>query len=450
MILKQLNFKLLFLLFATLIIGCNVEGTHENINSDKKDLELSHEDEHSNEVALTEEQIKIMGIETGTLAQQNISGFIKVNGEVMINPDYESKVGSIIPGRIRKIYVKEGSFVKAGQTLAIIENPDLINVQVEYINAKNEYEYSKKEYERQLKLNSDNIGSRKTLNLLETNYKKSLADYKTLEEKLTSYKISKNRFNNIYEDTVANLQRYYTISAPISGTIVERNVTIGQYVEASSDMFHIVNTSTVFVDLDVFEKDLPYVSAGQKVSLDVNVNPYEVYEGTVMFVNKVFDDAKRTVKVRVALNNKREKLLPNMFVSARIYINQESVLAVPVSAIETEGESKYIFIKTNELKEIKSQSEHSEDEHSEDEHSKDEHSEDEHSEDEHSKDKKTAERKTGIVFKKVMVNTGISDNRFIQIFPIDDLNDGVQVVISGTFYLKSELKKGELNDEHGH
>ena len=177
---------------------------------------------------------------------------------------------------------------------------------MDYINAKNEYEYSKKEYERQLKLNSDNIGSGKTLNLLETNYKKSLADYKTLEEKLLSYKISKNRFNNIYEDTVANLQRYYTITAPISGSIVERNITIGQYVEPSSDMFHIVNTSTVFVDLNVFEKDLEYVSAGQKVSLEVSVNPYEVYEGTVTYVNKIFDDEKRTVKVRVAINNKRE------------------------------------------------------------------------------------------------------------------------------------------------
>jgi len=86
------------------------------------------------------------------LEYQNIAGYIKVNGEVTINPDNESKVGSLISGRIKKIYVKEGSFVRAGQTLAIIENPELINIQVEYINSKNEYEYLKLEYERQLKL----------------------------------------------------------------------------------------------------------------------------------------------------------------------------------------------------------------------------------------------------------------------------------------------------------
>lgn len=438
---KNLLQTLCLILLFSYVIGCgNDEEKNTTVKDEHTEEHTEHGDEHSNEVAITDEQIKLMGIETEKLALQNISGYIKVNGEVVINPDQESKVGSIIPGRIRKIYVKEGSFVKAGQTLAVIENPQLIDMQVEYLRAKNEYEFAKKEYERQLKLSNDNIGSKKTLSELETQYKKALADYKTLEEKLSSYKISKNRFNNLYEDTVANLQRYYTISAPISGNIVERNVTIGQYVEPSSDMFHIVNTSTVFVDLNVFEKDLPYVSAGQKVTLDVNVDPYEVYEGVVTYVNKVFDDAKRTVSVRVAINNKREKLLPNMFVSAKIYIKQESVLAVPISAIETEGESKYIFVKTDEIKEIEQHDEHEEGEHKEDEKKEPEHTEDK---------EKAGEHEKGIVFKKVIVNIGISDDKYIQVFPIEELKEGEMIVTKGTFYLKSELKKGELG-EHEH
>ncbi|MCC7159116.1 MAG: efflux RND transporter periplasmic adaptor subunit, partial [Ignavibacteria bacterium] len=367
--LKGIIITLILIIAVMAIQSC---GDSNKEQGDTKPEEEQHDEKEESELSLTEDQIKVMAIETEKLDLQNISGYIKVNGEVAINPDQESKVGSIIPGRIRKIYVKEGSFVRAGQTLAVIENPQLIDMQVEYINAKNEYEYSKKEYERQLKLSSDNIGSKKTLNELESNYKKALADYKTLEEKLSSYKISKNRFDNIYEDTVANLQRYYTITAPISGSIIERNVTIGQYVEPSSDMFHIVNTSTVFVDLNVFEQDLLFVSAGQKVTLEVSVNPYEVYEGTVTFVSKVFDDEKRTVKVRVAINNKREKLLPNMFVSAKIYVKQESVLAVPISAIETEGESKYIFVKTDEIIEIEEHDEHKEIENNEDEHKEEE------------------------------------------------------------------------------
>jgi len=429
---KKLKWLNIFITAIILFfVGCNNESSNDKLQTDKPKEENHSEEKETSEVALTDVQIKLMGIESEKLDLQNISGYIKVNGEVVINPDQESKVGSIIPGRIRKIYVKEGSYVRAGQTLAVIENPQLIDVQVEYINSKNEYEYSKKEYERQLKLNSDNIGSKKTLNELESKYKRALADYKTLEEKLSSYKISKNRFDNIYEDTVANLQRYYSITAPISGNVIERNVSVGQYVEPSGDMFHIINTSTVFVDLNVFEQDLPYVSAGQKVTLDVSVDPYEVYEGQIVFVNKVFDDVKRTVKVRVAINNKREKLLPNMFVSAKIYVKQESVLAVPISAIETEGETNYIFVKTNELKEIESHDEHSEDEKN-DKVEKEVTGEQEH--------------KNGIVFKKIIVNIGISDDKYIQIFPLEELKEGEQIVTKGTFYLKSELKKGELGE----
>jgi cobalt-zinc-cadmium efflux system membrane fusion protein len=435
-----INSKIIKTLFAAalvLILGCNNEGSNEKVTTEKPKEESHHDEEP--QAVLTHEQIKLMGIESGKLQLQNLSGYIRVNGEVVINPDQESKVGSIIPGRIRKIYVKEGSFVKAGQTLAVIENPQLIDVQVEYINAKNEYEFSKREYERQLTLSGDNIGSKKTLSELESRYKKSLADYKTLEEKLGSYKISKNRFDRIYDDTVANLQKYYTITAPISGNIIERNVSVGQYVEPSGDMFHIVNTSTVFVDLNVFEKDIPYVSAGQKVSLEVSVDPYESYEGEIVFVNKVFDDAKRTVKVRVAINNKREKLLPNMFVTAKIYVKQESVLAVPISAIESDGETKYIFINTGETAETES------DEHNH-EH---EHEGEEHTEGETGHEHSDGEHKNGIVFKKVIVNIGISDDKFVQVFPLEELPEGTLVVTKGTFYLKSEIKKGELG-EHEH
>ncbi|HWA05399.1 MAG TPA: efflux RND transporter periplasmic adaptor subunit [Ignavibacteria bacterium] len=236
-----------------------------------------------------------------------------------------------------------------------------------------------------------------------------------------------------YEDTTVHteLQRYYPVTAPISGNIVSRIATVGQFIEPTTDMFHIVNTTTVFVDLNVFEKDLPYISAGQKVSLEVSVDPYQVYEGTVSYVNKVFDDEKRTVKVRVAINNKNEKLLPNMFVSAKIYIKQESVLAVPITAIETEGESKYIFVKTGEVKEIEEHDEHTEGENKETENEEHKH-------------------EMAVVFKKVFVNTGISDDKFVQIFPIDELKSGVEIVIKGTFYLKSEMKKGELSGEHTH
>ena len=192
---------ILNLLLIIAVTGCNNEKEIRNENKEEHNIEEAGHNEdaenHKDEVTLSEEQIKLMGIEFSKIGSQNINGYIVASGEIMIDSDNESKVGGIIPGRIKKIYVKEGSFVRAGQTLAVIENPDIINVQVEYINSRNDYEFAKQEYNRQQKLSSDNIGSKKNLAELESIYRKALANYKTNEEKLEGYKISKDRFDKI-------------------------------------------------------------------------------------------------------------------------------------------------------------------------------------------------------------------------------------------------------------
>ncbi|MBK7445110.1 MAG: efflux RND transporter periplasmic adaptor subunit [Ignavibacteria bacterium] len=424
---------ILNLLLLITVSGCNNEKEIRNENKEEhniKEAGLNEDAEnHTDEVTLSEEQIKLMGIEFSKIGSQNINGYIVASGEIMIDSDNESKVGGIIPGRIKKIYVKEGSFVRAGQTLAVIENPDIINVQVEYINSRNDYEFAKQEYNRQQKLSSDNIGSKKNLAELESIYRKALANYKTNEEKLEGYKISKDRFDKIYQDTAANLQKTYSITAPISGYVVSRMVTAGQYVEPSTDMFHIVNNSTVFVDLNIYEKDLQYIKQGQKAVIESGARQNNIYEGKISFINKVFDDLKRTVKVRISIDNRSQELYPFMFVTAKIYVSDGNVTAVPVSAIETEGDNKYIFVKTNEMKLIENH--------------------DDHKSEEESEEGKDHNEKTGIVFRKYQIRTGISDDRYIEIFPLQELNDGDEVVSKGTFYLKSELKKEELG-EHEH
>lgn len=419
------NIVLTMILSTVLTLsGCN---NKEEIKNTEAHTEEEH---HENEVALTDEQIRLMGIEFSKVDSQNISGYIKVNGEIMMDQDNESNVGSIIPGRVKKIYVKEGSFVRAGQTLAIIENPDLINAQVEYLEAKHEYEHAETEYERQKKLASNEIGSKKDLAKLKADYEHAIIGLKSAEQRLMTYKISVSGLEN-YEDIAdhSELQRYFPVSAPISGNVVSRKVTAGQYVEPSTDMFHIVNTSSLYVDLSIFEKDLRYVNIGQKVEITTSSDPDESYSGKVSVINKIFDDKNRTVKVRVLVSNKSQQLYPFMFVTGKIYVNDGRVLAVPVASIESEGHNKFIFVKTDERKKIESHEEHSEKEQKEG---------DEHKESEQHSDEE------GILFKKIQVSTGISDDRFVEIIPFEKLDENAEVVSKGTFYFKSEMKREEL------
>lgn len=424
--------RIVILLFSlSILVSCSKK---EPVSETKEGKHDDHHDEEKTEVSLSTEQIKLMGIQTSFITDVNISGYIKVTGEVKINQEQESKVGGIISGRIKTVSVKEGSNVKAGQILATVENIDLVSIQTDYITSKNEVEYAKQELDRQKKISD--ISSKKTIAELEANYKRALTNMRSLEQRLTSYKINKSRFDNAGEDTTVNVQRYYSIISPISGNVVSRMITIGQFVDPSTEMFHIVNTSTVYVDLNIFEKDLAKISKGQKVKIETSTYGDEVFEGNIANINSIFDDASRTVKVRVLIRNKENKLLPNMFVTAKILVEENNVKAVPKSALIEDGEEKYIFIKTNEKH------------HDESEHDLEGHK---HTEDENVKGENKNEHKdeAGVLFKKIMVRTGIEDDKYIEIFPIENINGDSEVVTSGAFYLRSELKKDGLG-EHDH
>lgn len=422
---KPIKLISIFIL-AILINSCaNQEKTSETTEG-HHDTHEGHEDE----ITLTGEQINLVGIKFEKAEQKNITGYIKATGEVKINPDQESKVGGIIPGRIHSIRVKEGAYVGKGQILATIENVDLVNVQTDYALAKNELQFAKQEFERQKRLSEDNIGSKKTLAQLEADYKRALTNVKAYEEKLSAYRISKNIF---IEDSIVNVQKYFSITAPISGKVVSRNVTIGQFVDPSTDMFLIVNTTKVFVDINVFEKDLSQLTTGQKVDIESSVYPDEIFQGKISTIGNMFDGATRTVKVRVGIDNNDGKLLPNMFVTAKIYINDKSVLSVSKGAIEEDGEKKFIYIKPDEEMHTEGHDEH------------EGHS---HEEENNSEDEKREKEKEGIVFKRIEVRTGVEDDKNIEIIPLEEIGKG-EIVTDGVFYLKSERQKGELG-EHSH
>lgn len=425
--------RIIILIFSlSILVSCSKK--QEPVSETKEGKHEEHHNEEKREVSLSTEQIKLMGIQTSLISDVNISGYIKVTGEVKINQEQESKVGGIISGRIKTVSVKEGSNVKAGQVLATVENIDLVSIQTDYITSKNEVEYAKQELDRQKKISD--ISSKKTIAELEANYKRALTNMRSLEQRLTSYKINKNRFDNAGEDTTVNVQRYYSITSPISGNVVSRMITIGQFVDPSTEMFHIVNTSTVYVDLNIFEKDLAKISKGQKVKIETSTYGDEVFEGSIANINSIFDEASRTVKVRVLIKNKENKLLPNMFVTAKILVEENNVKAVPKSALIEDGEEKYIFIKTNEKHHDESEHDHEGHKHTEDENVK-------------SENKSKHKGEAGVLFKKIMVRTGIEDDKYVEIFPIETIQGDNEVVITGAFYLRSELKKEDLG-EHDH
>jgi len=137
-----------------------------------------------------------------------------------------------------------------------------------------------------------------------------------------------------------------TVTAPISGTVVERSVVLGEAVEPNKHLFHIVDLSKVIIEGDVYESDIAKVKLGQEGRVRLEAYPGKVFIGTVTFVASQLDPEKRTLHLWVSVDNKEGLLKPELFAKVALVVeHSQEVLAVPIEAIIDDGAEKFVFVK---------------------------------------------------------------------------------------------------------
>ena len=205
-------------------------------------------------------------------------------------------------------------------------------------------------------------------------------------------------------DKVAHFTSTFAVASPIGGVVVERPVTLGEMVNPDKSMYLVMDLSEVWLLVDVFERDLAQVALGQKVKVAVTAYKEEQFTGTVGYVGAIVDSRSRAVKVRIALTNSAGRLKPGMF--ARVSLadtkgDEHEHLFVPVEAVQRTENGTIVFVPGDEPGE----------------------------------------------FVARPVKTGHEAGASVAIE--SGLNAGEQVVVSGSFILKSELGKESLG-ESGH
>jgi len=387
---KKIAALILCLILIAGLCSCN-----KSQNQDKTTATDSTSKKDENVIQLTDDQINTIGLKTEMIVRRSISGYIAATGQLNINKENEAKVSSSYPGKVMKVYVTEGQFVRQGQVLAILKNTDVPNVEANYIKAKSDYEYAKTEYTRQREAYSQNLGTQRDLSDFEQKYRTTLANLKAAEKILQSYNLSVTRLNEYIRDSSYNniTASSISVTSPIAGTIIMQGIVNGESIDPSKELFHIINTNTLWVDINIYDKDLDKVGAGQNAEVNVDAFPDDNFEGKVSFVNKIFNDNTRTVTARVNINNPQGKLIPLMFANAKIFTeNAHDVLSAPVASVIKEDSLSFVFVQ---------------------------------------KDKNN--------FEKTEVKTGIEGDQFIEI--ISGVEQGANIVTDGIFYLKSAMMK---------
>ncbi|GAB1372794.1 hypothetical protein MASR1M45_28570 [Candidatus Kapaibacterium sp.] len=191
------------------------------------------------------------------------------------------------------------------------------------------------------------------------------------------------------------------IKSPISGIVVERNIVLGQLIETNTNAFKVVNTSSVWIDGQVFEKDLNKFTQKTSAIFTSTVFPNENFTGKVIYIGQSIDEQTRTLLIRTEFSNNKNKLKPQMFGELKIPVGDNTqALLIPEEALIKEGDKYFVFIKESDT-----------------------------------------------TFEQRFVSIGLPSNKRIEI--TDGLKEGEVVVSKGAFYLISEMKKEEL-EGHEH
>lgn len=288
-------------------------------------------------VMLDSTGMRLAGVEvlTVTASMQNE---LLVNGAITFDADRVSVVAPRAEGRILRMQADLGQEVTSGQTLAIVDSPEIGQIRGDLERALATVDVAKRNYEREKRLYEQNISPQKEMLDAEVLYRTSEADVRSAQAKLETYGATEGKAGT------------YALVSAVGGTVVERTGSPGQIIGPTTTLFTVADLRHVWITVDVYESDFKRVTTGAAVQLSATAYPDEQFEGRVRSMGGVLDTLSHTFKARVVVENPARRLRPGMFAQVRIRVPARSTakgeLVLPDVAVQEIDGKSVVFVAT--------------------------------------------------------------------------------------------------------
>jgi len=275
---------------------------------------------------------------------------LRLSGAVAFNAFETTPVFSAIGGPVREILVAPGQVVHAGQPLLTVTSPDYSAARSAYIKALDAYALADKLYARAKDLYAHGAIAEADLQQAESNRTQAHADVESTADALRALGLKDP--DAVVKNPLPSTAEI-PVPAPVAGEVVERLVGPGQLLlGGATQCFTISNTSTVWVLVNVFQSDLPYIRAGNTVEINTDTYP-EVFHGKISYVAPALDPTTRTLQARIVTQNPDRKLKRDMYVTALVDAGSiPDAITVPDAAVLRDTENRpfvYILINSNQF-----------------------------------------------------------------------------------------------------
>ncbi|MBK7411716.1 MAG: efflux RND transporter periplasmic adaptor subunit [Ignavibacteria bacterium] len=400
-------------------------------------VETEHHGEHENEntAILTDEQMKSVHVQLGSIEKKQLTASLRANGILEVPNQNKASATASMGGVIKSIQVQTGSNVRKGQVIATITNSSFITLQEDYLSVSSKSELAELEYARQKELQQGNATALKNLQSADAELKTLKAKRASLRKQLELIGISAGAL------TTENIQSTVSIRSPISGVIRDVKVNIGSYVDANSPIAEIVDNSQLHLDLFVYEKDLPKMRVGQTIHFTLTNNPGQEYDADIYAISNTFDPTSKAVAVHAIVKGNKQGLIDKMSITALVSLENATVDAVPTDAIVNHEGQDYIFIVTDAHAE---EEHHSESETTEHKHDEQGHGHGEKEEPKHQARDESKHKEKGTTFERIPIRKGTTDVGYSEITLLKEIPANSRVAVKGAFFILAKMNnKGE-------
>jgi membrane fusion protein, heavy metal efflux system len=285
-------------------------------------------------VSLTEEQMKSSGVGVGVVGPARIQAKLQLAGEVALNQDRSAQVVPRLAGLVESVAVNVGDRVRRGQVIAVLNSQALADQRADLETVSKRIAVARANFEREKKLWEDKVSAKQ--------------DYLQAEQALLELEITERAFRQklsvlgALTPTAGRLTRY-EIRSPIDGVITHKKISVGEVMKDDANIFTVADLSSVWVDVNVYAKDLNALKVGQKVTVKSSAFEGRA-EGTLSYVGALIGSQTRTALARIVLANPKGMWHPGLPVSVEVVSGEASVAkAISVEAVHTLRDAPVVF-----------------------------------------------------------------------------------------------------------
>lgn len=409
----KLKQTIIYLITASLIFtSCGKKEAAPEAKIEQLAKAKDHEEAAPTIASLTEDQIQSVGVTTGPIEMKELTATVKANGLLRVPNNNKATVAALFSGVVKTLNILEGDYVRKGQVIATIANPEYIRVQEQYLTTISRIAFAEQEYRRQNELYTNDAGTKKNLQSSSSELRTLSTQKASLARQLQMMGINPASVTN------ASMRTGLAITAPISGTISNIRAQIGSYVDVSAPVAEIIDNTSLHLDLQVFEKDLPRMRIGQIVHFKLTNNPETEYDAKVYSIGSSFENESKTIAVHCTVIGNKTGLIDGMNITGVVSLDHSTTPAIPTEAIVEADGKFYVFIQTNKKAEAH-----------------------EEAASEDKKEAAPAEKSHAKTtnFEKVEIIKGTSDMGYTAITPVGQLPPDAKVVVKGAFFVNAKL-----------